>query len=92
MSAATAQEVREWVTRAKTKKNVTHVLIVCDHFDYEDYPVEVKEEQDIREVIAKYSGVNMQSIMELYSMKLDIEKQLREHRSWHPNHSWEDKR
>lgn len=78
-------EIKQWVEDAKKDKKVTHVLIVCDTFDYDDYPVEVKEGEDIHKKIKEYSG-NMQRIMEVYSMKMDIKKQLAEHRSYHPDH------
>lgn len=83
--ATSQSEIKEWVEEAKKDPKVTHVLIVCDTFDYEDYPVEVKEGEDIKEKIKQYSG-NMQKIMEIYSMKMDIKKQLGEHRSFHPDH------
>lgn len=83
--AASAEEIEEWV-RAAHKKGCSHLIVVCDDFDYEDYPVEVKEGEDIEVKMKEFNFKNMQRIMEVYSMKMSIDEQLNELRSWHPNH------
>ncbi len=85
--AASKSDIETWVRAGKKKKNCTHVIIVCDDWDYEDYPVEVLENQDIEEEMKKYNFGNMQRIMEVYSMKMDIDKQLLEYRAHHPDHT-----
>lgn len=79
--ATTKQDIREWFERAKTDPDVTHMLVVCDMFDYEDYPVSVYSFENVLDRIKEYSK-NMQKVMEVYSMKLPMESQLNEHRSW----------
>lgn len=74
------QEIERWIKRGKDQ-NATHVIVVCDTFDYEDYPVFVKEGQDVRKVFEAYSGKNMQRVMEVYNLSMDIQKQLNEHRA-----------
>lgn len=86
MTAASRSEIESWVRRGKATEDVTHVLIVCDDFDYEDYPVEVKEGEDIHKKMEEYNFKNMQRIMEVYSMKMDIDLQLAESRAYHPDH------
>jgi hypothetical protein len=66
--AATKADLVRWVKEAAKKKNVTHVVIVCDTFDYEDYPVEVLKGQDVREVAKANNGPNMTRLMEVYSL------------------------
>lgn len=79
----TKEEIRSWLERGK-REGATHVIVVCDSFDYEDYPVMVKPGgKSCREVEAEYSGKNMQRVMEVYSLSLDFESQLREHRAFH---------
>lgn len=39
--AATKEFIRNWLQRA-TKED-SHMLVVCDTFDYEDYPVFVNK-------------------------------------------------
>ena len=78
--ATSKEEIKEWVEEGKNNGS-THVMIVCDTYDYDDYPVYVQPEQDIREMLKAYSK-DMQKVMEVYSMNLDIDEQLSEHRSF----------
>lgn len=80
--ATTREDIRRWLQEAK-KKGATHVIVVCDTFDYDDYPVYVMPAESVREKADEHNGKNMQKVMEVYSLKLDIEKQLGEHRSFH---------
>ena len=63
-------------------KGATHMIVVCDTFDHDDYPVYVKKGQHVREIEAEYNGKNMQCVMEVYNLKKSIKKQLAEHRSF----------
>jgi len=83
--AASQNDIEGWV-RSALKKGCTHLLVVCDDFDYEDYPVEVMEGEDIRTKMEEYNFKNMQRIMEVYSMKMPIDLQLLERKAWHPDH------
>lgn len=85
--AATDTDIAKWVREGKAKETCTHVIIVCDDFDYEDYPVEVFEHENIHEELKKYKFINMQRVMEVYSMKMDIDAQLAEYRANHPDHT-----
>ncbi len=61
---ATLKEVEGWVETGR-KMGATHVISVCDCFDYDDFPVYVMPDEDINERTAKYNGVNMQTINEV---------------------------
>lgn len=67
--------IHDWLKEGK-KKKATHCIIVCDTFDYEDYPVYVSKNQNVREIEKKYDGQNMQRVMEVYDLKKPLEKQL----------------
>ena len=75
----TKQNIRDWLTRKITPtgqkiEDCTHMLVVCDTFDYNDYPVYVEKGQDVREVEAEHNdGKSMQKVMEVYSFSYDIE-------------------
>lgn len=71
----TVKEIREWLLQAK-KEGATHMIVVCDTFDHDDYPVNVSRDEDVRKVHQKYDGVNMQRVMEVYNLRMDIEGQL----------------
>lgn len=80
---ATAQdEIRRWLAAA-AKENATHLIVVCDTFDHNDYPVSVLPGQDVRTEYDKYDSKNMQRVMEVYALHLSIEDQLNERRAFH---------
>ena len=78
----TRGDIRLWIDRAKAE-GATHMLVVCDTYDYTDYPVSVKPDQDAREVFKRYDGPNMAKVMEVYDLRIDTEAQLTEHRAFH---------
>lgn len=80
--AATKEDIRGWFKRGK-ESGATHMIVVCDTYDHEDYPVYVMQDENVREKAKQYNGQNMQSIMEVYSFKLDLEKQMAEYRAFH---------
>jgi hypothetical protein len=60
------------------------MLVVCDTFDYDDYPVYVKPGEDPRQKAETYQrGENMQRLMECYSLSMSKEDQMKEHRAFH---------
>lgn len=74
--AASVEDIRRWLKSAP--KGTHHMVVVCDTFDYEDYPVYVGEGEDTREVADNFNGKNMQQVMEVYSLtgKHTMESQL----------------
>lgn len=78
--ATTREDIKRWWMIAK-KHKATHLLIVTDTFDYEDYPVEVLPKRDVKKVYAHYQGKNMQKVMEVYNLSMDFEMQLKQKRS-----------
>ena len=79
--ATTKQDIREWLAQAK-QAGATHMLVVCDSFDYEDFPVYVSKEQDVKKVYETNDNALMQKVMEVYNLSMDIELQLKEHRAF----------
>ena len=71
----TTNDIRNWLLEGQQQK-ATHCIIVCDTFDYEDYPVYVTKRQDVHEIEKRYSGVNMQQVMEIYNLKKSLDSQL----------------
>jgi hypothetical protein len=63
----------------------THMIVACDRFDYEDYPVFVMEGEDVEAKVAEYTGgeFSLKGIHEVYSAALPKEDQLNEDRAWH---------
>ena len=86
----TRQMIKGWLNdpnRGKiygnTLEDITHMLVVCDTFDWEDYPVYVTKDEDVRKKYDEYNGPNMQKVMEVYSYSHNLEDQLNEGRAFH---------
>lgn len=62
--AASPEDVKRWIKTAK-EHGFTHIISVCDTFDWDDYPVYVLPGDDLEKKKAKYDGVNMQKINEV---------------------------
>jgi hypothetical protein len=77
----TKADIREWLERGR-EKGATHVIVVCDTFDWDDYPVFVQPDQDAREVATSYDRRNMQKLMEVYRLDMDWDAQLNASRSF----------
>lgn len=68
-------EIRAWLEEGK-RDGKSHVIVVCDTFDHEDYPVFVSKDQNPRIVAKEYDSKNMQKIMEVYNLSMDFDEQL----------------
>lgn len=78
----TKDDIRYWLDEAK-RKGATHMIVVCDDYNYYDYPVHVDATQSASAVVADYNTRSMQRVMECYNLALDIEAQLNERRAFH---------
>ncbi len=86
----TKEDLRGWLLHAK-QAGATHMIVVCDTFDYDDYPVNVMPGEDVVERVEHYENAQMQRVMEVYALHLDIEDQLKEFRAFHTEKKPEDK-
>ena len=77
----TKAQIESWFDEA-LRTNATHMIVVTDTFDWDDYPVYVMPSEDINVVVAKQSE-NMQRVTEVYMMSMDKDKQLAETRAYH---------
>ena len=79
--AATQVDIRRWFETAK-EQNATHLIVACDTWDWDDYPVYVDKSQDVRKEERRIQSSEMQKVMEVYNINMDMESQLREYRSF----------
>lgn len=63
-----SEDISRWFDLG-VAKGATHLIVVCDSFSYEDYPVFVVSGQDPHRVANEYSS-NMQRVMEVYNLHL----------------------
>lgn len=81
---ATLNDIKGWLRRGVAEE-ATHVIIVCDTYEHENYPVFVLPGEDVFERASKYNGSNMQTVDEVYDLAMDIDEQLNEHRAFNPD-------
>lgn len=73
---------REWLDRGVHDKHA-FMLVVCDTFDWEDYPVYADSLTELKQKAEEHHGPNMQKVMECYDLSMPHEPQLAELRAWH---------
>lgn len=73
--ATSKQQIRWWLEEG-LKRKATHVIVACDSYDHEDYPVFVNPNMDVRQIYSEYDGKNMQRVMEVYNLSMDLDEQL----------------
>ena len=71
-------DIRRWLSAARDKGS-THLMVVCDTFSYEDYPVYCATPEACLEKHARPG--DMQKVMEVYDMTMDIEQQIAQQRT-----------
>jgi hypothetical protein len=79
--AARIGDIRRWFEEGVANK-ATHMIVVCDTFDHEDYPVFVAPHEDVREREKAYDHRDMQRVMEVYNLGMDMDDQLSEYRAF----------
>lgn len=80
--AATKAEIAAWFQQGM-HMGQAFMLVVCDGFTNEDYPVYAATEKELRHKADDLNGRNMQHVLESYDLKLDMQIQLAEVRAWH---------
>lgn len=73
--ATSASDIRGWFQNGKTA-GAAYMLVVCDTYDWEDYPIYVTPSQDLAAIATAHHGPNMQKVMECYDLSMDMERQL----------------
>lgn len=70
------EDIREWFDVGK-KNHATHMIVVCNTYDYEDYPKYVYPGQDVHQVERELNNPDrMSKVMEVYYLLGDRETQL----------------
>jgi hypothetical protein len=77
---ANRADIEGWFDRG-VNNGATHMIVVCDTYDHDDYPAYVAKGTDFWAVYDSYNGKNMQRIMEVYDLSHDKQAQMNEHRA-----------
>lgn len=87
----TRDEIRQWFERGVAEGKIA-MIVMCDTFDWGDYPVYVNAGQDTRALAKSLDGQNMQKLMEFYDLSIPAEPQLSAGRSFNfplqPKSEW----
>lgn len=75
----TRTEISRWFDDGVAQK-ATHMIVVCDTYDHEDYPAYCTSDDHAIERHHYYTHAAMQRVMEVYDLRMDKEKQLNTHR------------
>lgn len=87
--ATTRTMIENWLRRGQ-QQGAIYMLVICDTYDWDDYPVFVSNEEDLNQTAQRYNGANMQKVMECYKITDDWQSQLAKPRCWNgwsPNFS-----
>lgn len=69
------QTIEEWFDRG-TDNGATHMIVVCDTFDHDDYPAYAYSNTEAKAKFKHYDNQNMQRVMEVYDLRDDKDEQL----------------
>ena len=78
----TRSDIVRWFEEG-IKQEATHLLVVCDRFDYFDFPAYVYSGEQPQEKIDDWNSQEFYRVMEVYALHLDMDTQISERRSWH---------
>lgn len=77
--------IEGWLKRGKDEGK-RWVVVICDTFDWGDYPVFFGEDEKdacLAKIASAKAGENMMRLMEVYDLNEDIDGQMGEHRAMH---------
>ena len=79
----TQAEIAGWFDRG-IREGATHLIVACDTFDYEDFPVYVAKGEDFYEVFGEYhiQPDKMLRVMEVYDLSKPKDEQLNQCKAW----------
>lgn len=77
----TFDDITRWLDEAMLR-GATHLMVACDDFEHDNYPIFVLPGENAKELYDKvYGSNNMQHVDEVYNMSMDIDRQRREDRA-----------
>lgn len=79
--ATNITDLTQWLAIGNKNEN-SHMIVVTDTYDYEDYPVFVDHGTNIHDEVKKQNSKDMTKVTEVYSYNLPLEAQLAEHRAY----------
>lgn len=81
MSASSRENI-ESMFKDGVRGKYKYMIMVCDQFDYCDFPVFVHSKEKAMDKLEEFRHKSMTKIMEVYDLSQDMEKQLNMKRAW----------
>ncbi len=69
------QKISEWFDEG-LKLKASHLIVVCDTFSHDNYPVYTESEERARIEYKEHHAKDMQKVMEVYNLSLSKSEQL----------------
>lgn len=76
---ASRDDIERWLGNAK-RRGATHLIVACDTFSYDHYPVLVMPGEDVLKKEAETLKGGMTTVEEIYNLSMDIQAQLGQRR------------
>jgi len=76
------QGISAWFDAGR-REGYSHLIVACDTYNYEDYPVYCMTGEEARKRFSELNGPNMQSVHEVYDLSESKDEQMQEHRALH---------
>lgn len=80
---ATRQDITGWLQKLYANDDYTHMIVACDTYDHDNFPVYVTKDEDVKEREKELRSHDMQMVDEVYSKNHTLEEQMAEHRAFH---------
>lgn len=81
--ATSRATIEHWLDTLYAGDDLTHMIVVCDTFDYQDYPVYVSTGESASDIAGQVETADMTRVIEVYSKSRSRELQMAEHRAIH---------
>ena len=82
------QQIINWFKEG-VNVGFSYLIVVCDTFGYENYPVYVATEDELHPTYDRYNGVEMQKVVEIYNLTSDMDAQLKQEQTFSvPENFW----
>ena len=75
------ENVSSWLREAK-KRGSTHLIVAYDLTKKNPFPVYVSGESNVQQKIKSFNDNHFCNAVEVYNMKMDVDAQLLQGRSW----------
>jgi len=80
--ATPMHKIYGWLVDSQDR-GATHVLVICDKFTYEDFPIACKNSEECNTYYDYYEqNKTHYRVVEVYDLSMDIDEQLMSPRAW----------